>query len=222
MKELMRLRKNARKGDKRAINALIRRSEKMAIRANKMLNRLASHGYTKQAYMSAQTFIQSAYGDNADRYKTNLKDIDAIYQQALSIEHFLSLKTSTLSGTKEVENARVAGFRLRFPKMSAGMSKRDILDFFDFLAEESVDAYLSESSMYSSGDEVDSFLYAVNHEDLEYDAIVEAIERYQETFANPSPDESENFYYDDLQKYLKGEITVKFDGRKVIINKKKK
>lgn len=208
---MLRLRRQARKGNKRSMNALIKRNKKMAARANRMLDRLEKHGYTKQAYMSAQNFIQAAYGSRSNRYATNLTDPNAIYQQGIAIEHFLSLKTSTLRGTHRVEDLRVAGFRAQFPKATKGMSKRQILNFFDFLSEESIDAYLSEAGQYESGDEVDSFLYAVNEEERQLSEIVKAVEKYREDFINPPQDGSERFYHDDLVKYLKGGIDIMWD-----------
>lgn len=220
MAELLKLRRKARQGNQRAINSMIKRNEKMARRANRMLDTLAKHGRTKMAYASAQNFIYSAYGGGVTRYKTDLKDPNAIYQQMLSIEHFLSLKTSTLVGARHVDSIRIAAFRAKFPEQTKGMKNKQILDFFTFLSEESIDAYLNESSQYGSGDEIDSFLYAVNQEGRQFDKIIEAVEHYNETFNNPSTKESENFYYDDLVQYLKGGIDVKFDGRTVHVTKR--
>lgn len=220
MKDLLRLRRKARGGNKRALNALISRHNKLAQRANRMLDVLEKHGRTKQAYASAQGFLYSAYDGETNRFKTNLTDPNAIYQQAIAIEHFLSLKTSTLIGAKRVDDARVAAFRNRFPDNSKGMSKKQILDFFEFLSNESVDSYLNESSEYQSDDEVDNFLIAMNDVGRTSDEIIEMLDRYNESFNNPSPNQDERFYYDDLVKWFKGGIDIVFEGRKIKITKR--
>lgn len=214
MATLLRLRRESRKGNKRAQAALNKRTSSMARRANKMLDVLHKHGHTDMAYRSAMNFIQSAYGSSASRFDPRITDPNAQYQQLIAIEHFLGLKSSTLAGRRRVNDIRVASFRAKFPELTKGMSSRKILKFFDFLSEESVDAYLSEASQYSSGDEVDSFLYAVNSEKRQLSEIQKAIELYQEHEAHPPSNEEERFYYDDLINYLDGVIDVKFGKNK--------
>lgn len=210
MATLLRLRREARKGNKRAQAALNARTQRAVQRANRMLDTLQRHGYENMAYASAMNFIHSAFGANVNRFDSRITDPNAQYQQLIAIEHFLSLKSSTLAGRRRIDDLRVAGFRARFADQTRGMSRRQILNFFDFLAEESIDAYLSEAAQYGSGDEVDSFLYALNSEHRQLSEIQRAIELYQEHEAHPPSNEEERFYYDDLINYLDGVIDVKF------------
>lgn len=210
MKETMRLRREARRGNPEALQRLQAKNALMARRANKMLDLLQKAGLTKQAYRAAQTFTNPAYGST--RYSENLTDVDAMYQQLLSIEHFLSLRTSTIAGSKEVENERISTFRQRY-KRAQNMTRRQILDFFDFLDDENVSDFIDEEGYYESKYSVDDFLYVTNEVGRSKDRIKQAIGLYMERRDNPLYNDKQKFYYDDLINYLHGGIDFRVDKK---------
>lgn len=210
MKETMRLRREARRGNPEALQRLQAKSALMARRANKMLDLLQKAGLTKQAYRAAQTFTSPAYGST--RYSENLTDADAMYQQLLSIEHFLSLRTSTIAGSKEVENERISTFRQRY-KRAQNMTRRQILDFFDFLDDENVSDFIDEEGYYESKYSVDDFLYITNEVGRSKDRVKQAIGLYMERRDNPLYNDKQKFYYDDLINYLHGGIDFRVDKK---------
>lgn len=210
MKETMRLRREARRGNPEALQRLQAKNALMARRANKMLDLLQKAGLTKQAYRAAQTFTNPAYGST--RYSENLTDVDAMYQQLLSIEHFLSLRTSTIAGSKEVENERISTFRQRY-KRAQNMTRRQILDFFDFLDDENVSDFIDEEGYYESKYSVDDFLYITNEVGRSRDRVKQAIGLYMERRDNPLYNDKQKFYYDDLINYLHGGIDFRVDKK---------
>lgn len=221
MKETMRLRREARRGNPEALQRLQAKSVSMARRANKMLDLLQKAGLTKQAYRAAQTFTNPAYGST--RYSENLTDVDAMYQQLLSIEHFLSLRTSTIAGSKEVENERISTFRQRY-KRAQNMTRRQILDFFDFLDDENVSDFIDEEGYYESKYSVDDFLYVTNEVGRSKDRVKQAIGLYMERRDNPLYNDKQKFYYDDLINYLHGGIDFRVDKKtdNIIIVKRRR
>lgn len=210
MKETMRLRREARRGNPEALQRLQAKNVLMARRANRMLDLLQKAGLTKQAYRAAQTFTNPAYGST--RYSENLTDVDAMYQQLLSIEHFLSLRTSTIAGSKELENERISTFRQRY-KRAQNMTRRQILDFFDFLDDENVSDFIDEEGYYESKYSVDDFLYVTNEVGRSKDRIKQAIGLYMERRDNPLYNDKQKFYYDDLINYLHGGIDFRVDKK---------
>lgn len=221
MKETMRLRREARRGNPEALQRLQAKSVSMARRANKMLDLLQKAGLTKQAYRAAQTFTNPAYGST--RYSENLTDVDAMYQQLLSIEHFLSLRTSTIAGSKEVENERISTFRQRY-KRAQNMTRRQIVDFFDFLDDENVSDFIDEEGYYESKYSVDDFLYVTNEVGRSKDRVKQAIGLYMERRDNPLYNDKQKFYYDDLINYLHGGIDFRVDKKtdNIIIVKRRR
>lgn len=210
MKETMRLRREARRGNPEALQRLQAKSVLMARRANKMLDLLQKAGLTKQAYRAAQTFTSPAYGST--RYSENLTDVDAMYQQLLSIEHFLSLRTSTIAGSREVENERISTFRERY-KRAQNMTRRQIVDFFDFLDDENVSDFIDEEGYYESKYSVDDFLYITSEVGRSKDRVKQAIGLYMERRDNPLYNDKQKFYYDDLINYLHGGIDFRVDKK---------
>lgn len=196
-----------------------------------MLERLEKQGKTRMAYKSAMAFIKPAYGEDATRFSTNLHTSRAKYKQALAINHFLTLKTSTLAGQKEVERKRVAAFRetmsdSRYSGIVKEMSKKDILDFFDFMDDHPLGQFIAEQGRFQSGDEMDTFMEAIFKFKRPTDEIDKALAAYKQTETwnethpgKPMP-QSMRFYHDKLIQYLKGGIDVKFNDQWEYITKK--
>ena len=219
MRQLLRDRRLANRGDARADARFRSTVEQWTARANRMLDILEKHGYTKQAYESALRFIRPAFGEDATRFSTDLTNSRAMYKQALAINHFLTLESSTLKGSRAIERRRVKAFREKFKdsKYSGAvkkMKKQDILDFFDFLHDHPTGQFLSESSRFQSGDEMDNFMeamYIVGRSTDEIDKALAAFTRtdtWNATHPNEIQPVEERFYFDDLLKFLKGGIDI--------------
>lgn len=227
MRKLLRDRRLANRGNARAQARFRSTVEQWTARANKQLDRLEAHGKTKQAYRSAMAFIKPAYGEDATRFATDLRNSRAMYNQALAINHFLTLKTSTLSGQAEVERNRIARFQeamsdSRYSGVVKEMSRKEILDFFDFMDDHPLGQFLSESGRFQSGDEMDSFMLAIHRFKRPTEEIDKALaaykktETWEDTHRTPLP-EAQKFEHDKLVKYLKGSINVKFHGDDIYI-----
>lgn len=231
MRKLLRDRRLANRGDVRAQRRFDSTVEQWTNRANKMLERLEKQGKTRMAYKSAMAFIKPAYGEDATRFSTNLHTSRAKYKQALAINHFLTLKTSTLAGQKEVERKRVAAFRetmsdSRYSGIVKEMSKKEILDFFDFMDDHPLGQFIAEQGRFQSGDEMDTFMEAIFKFKRPTDEIDKALAAYKQTETwnethpgKPMP-QSMRFYHDKLIQYLKGGIDVKFNDQWEYITKK--
>lgn len=236
MRKLLRDRRKANRGDLKAEQRLRSTVEQWTERANKMLDTLEKHGYTKQAYKSALGFIHAAYGEEENRFATNLTSTKAMYTQAMTLNHFFTLESSTLKGSRAIENRRIKAFREHFladpdNKWSGAvkkMKRKDILDFFDFLHDTPIGEYLADKSKYESGDDMDSFMNAIYGLGLEKDEITKAFAMYVNTENNIQMGTigelkpKERFYHDDLINYLKGKYTLTFDGSEVTIHNNEK
>jgi len=227
MRWLLKKRRQAVRGDTRAQEALRSTVERWTRRANIMLDRLEAHGYTRQAYQSALTFIQSAYGDDETRFQFDLKNPTALYKQAMALNHFFTLETSTITGSRAVDRRRIAAFRERFKNSRAiqQMTNKDIREFFDFLHDTPVGTFLKDTQRYESGDEMDTFMEAMYLHGHEADEITKALAAYQRTkdWAHDHPGvkqpEQERFYFEDLRNYLKGDYDIKWKGFEYTIKK---
>lgn len=230
MRKLLRDRRKANRGDKLAEARLLSTVEQWTARANRMLDNLERHGFTKQAYESAQHFIKIAYGDDSNRFSTDLTSSKALYQQAMALNHFFTLETSTVKGSYAVQRRRIKAFREKFKDTKYSgvvkkMKNKDIIDFFDFLHDTPVGKFLADRSKYQSGDDMDSFMNAIYGLGIEEDQVTQALTRYIDTKNHEQEgtldelEEDQIFHYDDLVKFLKGKYKVKFNkGRYKISN----
>lgn len=225
MRKLLRNRRLANRGDLLAARRLRSTVESWAKRANKMLDRLEAHGFTRQAYESAQNFIKPAFGEDATRFATDLTNSRALYKEAMALNHFFTLESSTISGAMAIQKRRIAAFRAKFKGSEAlkKMRNKDILDFFDFLHDNPVGEFLKDNSRYQSGDEMDTYMEAIYVHGISTDAVSKALAAYQRTrnweIEHPDQEmpEDEKFYLDDLVKYLKGGHKITWNGWKYSI-----
>lgn len=230
MRKLLRDRRKANRGDELAASRFKSTVDKMTIRANKMLDRLEAHGFTRQAYETAMNYIKPAFGKDATRFSLDLTNSRAMYQQAMAINHFLTLKSSTLSGSYEIQRNRIAAFRAKmsdseYSGVVKTMKNKDILKFFDFLHDHPIGQFLSESARYQSGDEMDTFMQAMFKYDRSTEEIDKALAAYQRTetwdltHTYPMP-ENEKFNMDQLLNYLKGRYDITWDNWKYEVTKR--
>lgn len=230
MRKLLRDRRKANRGDKLAASRFKSTVDTMTIRANKMLDRLDAHGFTRQAYETAMNYIKPAFGKDATRFSLDLTNSRAMYQQAMAINHFLTLKSSTISGSYDIQKNRIAAFRAKMSESKYSgivkkMKNKDILDFFDFLHDHPAGQFLAESARYQSGDEADAFMLAMYKFDRSTTEIDKALAAYQRTETwdlthnYPMP-EDEKFEFDKLMSYYKGRYDIKWKGWKYEVIKR--
>lgn len=228
LKTLLRLSRKARHNEA-SLNRLRTKVVRLVERANRMLDTLESHGYVDMAYVSATNYTQNAFG--SDRY-ADPTDMDAtsIYRMARDINHFLTLRTSTVSGQEQLNSERIAIFRDRFltKRDEQGnitkqykMSNKQILDFFKFLKRRPVARLLDSAGRYESGEIIENIATALN-DDKSFDEIMKVLEAYwntEEQMPYGQMPESQAVYYDELQKYLKGELSIYFNDKGQIVRK---
>lgn len=104
--------------------------EKMARRANARLRRLEKAGRAFWAYDSATVYTQKAYGKNRFPQSPRSMSERAQRRNLREIQKFLGLRTSTVSGSRSVENQIIDTFR-------SGKHDFEIVDrreFFNFLS----------------------------------------------------------------------------------------
>lgn len=104
--------------------------EKLARRANARLRRLENAGRAFWAYDSATVYTQKAYGKNRFPQSPRGMSERAQRRNLREIQKFLGLRTSTVSGSRSVENQIIDTFR-------SGKHDFEIVDrreFFNFLS----------------------------------------------------------------------------------------
>lgn len=104
--------------------------EKLARRANARLRRLEKAGRAYWAYDSATVYTQKAYGKNRFPQSTRNMSERARRRNLREVQKFLGLRTSTVSGSRSVENQIVATFRSDKHKFQID----DKREFFNFLS----------------------------------------------------------------------------------------
>lgn len=102
-------------------------------KANSRLARLEKAGYDYYAYDIAKHFIDTVQGTKY--YSLSGIDLDDKYSVRLlnmSLDRFLSSKTSTVSGARRIENERIESFR---EKGLAG-TREEAVEFLRWLGED--------------------------------------------------------------------------------------
>lgn len=103
--------------------------EKLARRANARLRRLEKAGRAFWAYDSATVYTQKAYGKNRFPQSPRNMSERAKRRNLREIQRFLGLQTSTVSGSKKVDDMIVDTFR----SADHGFQVIDRREFFNFL-----------------------------------------------------------------------------------------
>lgn len=232
MARLLRLRRQALHGNKRSERAFRREFAKQTAIANRMLDRLESAGFTEQAYKSAQNFTRIAYESN--RFDTELTDMKAMYRQLVAINHFRSLETSTIGGNIAVQKRRIKRFRefthsvdddgnYLYSRELRTMTNAQILDFFSFLHEKPIDTALNSAERYNSGNMLDNFAMFLGDENADKDTLYKALQRYEASRNGEyENDPKQKLHFDELVKYLRGQISITFNGDTMVLGDKKK
>lgn len=103
--------------------------EKLARRANARLRHLEKAGRNFWAYDSATVYTQKAYGKNRFPQSPRNMSESAQRRNLREIQKFLGLQTSTVTGSKKVEDKIVETFR----GSSHNLQIVDRREFFNFL-----------------------------------------------------------------------------------------
>lgn len=133
--EIRTLTRKANKGDAQAFQKLYQENAKLAKRANTRLSTLEKSNYDFYAYDRAVGFTQTTY--NKNRFTTSkkvLEDVEGIAWQVRELNRFLSAKSSTVRGQKQIELGRVEKFREMGVNVPQGKEK----DFLRYLGTETI------------------------------------------------------------------------------------
>lgn len=163
--ELLKLAKQADKGDLSAYSELLKYNRVVSKRANTRLKALEKAGLDYYAYDRAVGFTQSEYDRNRFTTSKKLLSPDTLYQQILEVDRFLSAKSSTITGQKQIVSTRLKAFKDR------GINIKNERDFFNFLASDvfkELAQYLDSDQVIAIADQLDeqglldSFVSAYN------------------------------------------------------------
>lgn len=196
--QLLRLEKNASKGDENSLYTLEQINIRLKRESNNRLENLERHGYTQYAYDLATSFTKTAYKSN--RFKgIEITDPKDLRRQIMQMQVFLSKRTSLVVGQKEVENVRIETLRKREPFVN--WNSRKIKEFLKFLGDRNV-RDLVDSHTVASGEQVDIIFGAYTK--TKRSEIEEMIQRYIDTQNGLHDVGDEDFLgYDQLMQYLK-------------------
>lgn len=167
-KELLKLAKQADKGDLSAYNELLQYNRIVSKRANTRLKALEKAGLDYYAYDRAVGFTQSEYGRTRFTTSKKLLSPDVLYQQILEVDRFLSSKSSTISGQRIIRDTRLKKF------VDKGLQIDNERDFFNFLASDT----FKELAQYLDSDQVIKLADSLDKKEL-LDSFVRAFNEYK-------------------------------------------
>lgn len=179
--------------------------------ANKRLGNLEKKGYTQYAYNLAVDDIANM-GGNAKNPRYIFSPTDnrrENYEILMSIRTFLSKKTSTVTGQKDVERKRIAKFRemlkLETNPLKKGYIKNSkIVEFLQYIGKMPV-----RNTLDLQNHKISSEIVELLHGKFEQNsALMDEIEEIFSFYIlnQDKPEillENEKIHFDDLMKYLR-------------------
>lgn len=209
IQKLIALKGRSQRGDKDAERELYNLYSRLVTTSNYRLHSLKKAGYTEYAYELATSYTKSVYGVEA--FIPFPESAQEAYENLIVMRKFLSKETSTVSGQKRVESARVKAFRQKFKLTTAPFAKgyiknATIVKFLKLLGRAPIRAIISERHKSLSNELVELIRgrALTDSSDAEFDRITEMFEKYLETIESGSlVPEEKRFYYDDLVNALK-------------------
>lgn len=165
--EIIKLSREAEKGNMQSYNKLLSYNQKLTSRANQRLRSLEKQTRSGNAYAKAITYTQKEYGSNRFRKPKTISDLKI---STFALENFLSQKTSTVRGIKEYEKRIIGGFREK--GIYIPDDKKDI--FFDFLDS----GFFNEFKKYDSERAIEEIADAISN-GRTLDDLNEAYQKYQ-------------------------------------------
>ena len=127
------LRAKAKLGDQGALDELIARNKALAKRANSALARLEKAGFTRYAYDRAISYTESEFGMN--RFTASREKLPWIEDLQINIQEmskFLSSKSATVSGNKQIDKSIIDAFRSKGINIPMGQEN----EFIDLIASD--------------------------------------------------------------------------------------
>lgn len=187
--------------------------------ANKRLSRLESKGYTEYAYEMARDYVNSVNPPNTPvKYLSENSPI-ANYKTILSMRTFVSKKSSTLGGQRDIERKRLATFREKLEldtnwKSKGYISNKRLKDFISFLSNTPIRNTLRDVGKNQSGELVEILFGQLNDKNRELEEVLlQMFEYYQFSEKHPEIVAKEHrLYYSDLKNWLtKGVLPDSFN-----------
>lgn len=159
--------------------------KKLAKKANARLANLEKHGYTKNAYRIATRYTEETIGKK--RFSEGMfkkAGIEYLRDEIEALREFLTSKSSTIKGNKEIEKERLEFFRGvrkvdKEGKLTGlGLEISDSEEFFKFLNSAEYKALankmISSSILMEFYDSVKE-----SNEDVKYEELLKALEEYR-------------------------------------------
>lgn len=173
------------RGQKYDIEEVRKLRKKLAKRANARLLTLEKHGYTKNAYRIATRYTEETRGKK--RFSESMLKkvgIEYLRDEIEALREFLTSKSSTIKGNKEIEKERLEFFRGvrkvdKEGKLTGlGLEISDSEEFFKFLNSAEYKALankmISSSVLMEFYDGVKE-----SNENVKYEELLKALEEYR-------------------------------------------
>lgn len=159
--------------------------KKLAKRANVRLANLEKHGYTKNAYRIAIRYTEETRGKKRfSEAMLKKAGIEYLRDEIEALREFLTSKSSTIKGNKEIEKERLEFFRgvRKVDKdgklTSLGLEISDPEEFFKFL--NSVEYKALANKMISSSVLMEFYdSVKESNDDVKYEELLKALEEYR-------------------------------------------
>lgn len=173
------------RGQKYDIEEVRKLRKKLAKRANARLESLEKHGYTKNAYRIATRYTEETRGKKRfSEAMLKKAGIEYLRDEIEALREFLTSKSSTIKGNKEIEKERLEFFR-RVRKVDKegkltgmGLEISDSEEFFKFLNSTEYKALankmISSSVLMEFYDSVKE-----SNDDVKYEELLKALEEYR-------------------------------------------
>ena len=127
------LRAKAYLGDESAYNELVERNRALVKRANSALSRLEKAGITRYSYDRAISYTESEFGmKRFTSSKSKLPEIVDLQINIQELSKFLSSKSSTIRGNKQIDRNIIDAFRDK----GINIPKNEESEFLDLIASD--------------------------------------------------------------------------------------
>ena len=142
------LRAKAYLGDESAYNELVERNRALVKRANSALSRLEKAGITRYSYDRAISYTESEFGmKRFTSSKSKLPEIVDLQINIQELSKFLSSKSSTIRGNKQIDRNIIDAFRDK----GINIPKNEESEFLDLIASDDFEtlkkAYVDSGSI---------------------------------------------------------------------------
>lgn len=187
--------------------------------ANKRLDRLEKNDYTEYAYEMARDYICSVNSDDTNvKYRKEKTSIEN-YRTMLSMRTFVSKKSSTLGGQRDIERKRIATFREKFSldsnwRNKGYISNKRLKGFLSFLSNAPIHNTIFDVGKGQSSELVEQIFGAYNQGNPELEkTLLNLFEYYQLSEKHPEiVAKQDRLYYSDIAQWLaKGTLPESFD-----------